>query len=91
MHKKKYLHGFSYYRKGDADGEWKADDADDGAMEWPATLSTLLGNESKTLGSDCENQEPMASGLAPGVLALLCAVEIEPMVTVCVWESLGRI
>lgn len=47
MHKFKYLHGSSYLMNGNDDGEWTDDDAG-GAKERPATLSTVIGTESKS-------------------------------------------
>lgn len=41
------LHGSSYFKSGDDDGERKDDDAD-GAVERPATLSTAAGTESES-------------------------------------------
>lgn len=49
----KYLHGSSCFRNGRDEGEQKEDDAD-GAVERPATLSTVTGTESEPqAGTKC--------------------------------------
>lgn len=45
---------------------------------------TLRPQLRSTIDSECENQEPVAPVLAPGVGASSCACENELMVTVCV-------